>query len=173
MGVNPKNGLCKTVNGQAAYPLDCSSSSVIPMLAGPLVTPLCKVVFCIICTVFYSIPETCFLLVSSHPFGSHYKHLCYSWFLASLLLILQTCLCIIRCHYLTSGYLPVVSAHKFLVWEILSTYPFLDVFANLSLIYQGWYYSQFSATLLLTQQSYLSSTHCHLITSRYGSVCIW
>jgi hypothetical protein len=138
-GSEPKNGLCKTVNGQAAYPLDCSSSSVIPMLAGPLVTPLCKVVFCIICTVLCSIPETCFLLVllvSSHPFGSHYKHWCYSWFLASLLLVFQTCLCIIHCHYLTGGYPPVVSARKFLIWEILSTYPFLDVFANPSLIYK-------------------------------------
>jgi hypothetical protein len=138
-GSEPKNGLCKTVNGQAAYPLNCLSSSVIPMLAGPLVTPLCKVVFCIICTVLCSIPETCFLLVllvSSHPFGSHYKHWCYSWFLASLLLVFQTCLCIIHCHYLTGGYPPVVSARKFLIWEILSTYPFLDVFANPSLIYK-------------------------------------
>jgi hypothetical protein len=54
-------------------------------------------------------------------------------------MILQTCLCIIHCHYLTSGYPPVVSARKFLVWEILSTYPFLDGFVkivNPSLIYK-------------------------------------
>jgi hypothetical protein len=45
-------------------------------------------------------------------------------------------------------------------------------FANPTLIYKDRHYSQSLATLLLMQQSHLSSTHCHLITSRYVSVSI-
>jgi len=44
--------------------------------------------------------------------------------------------------------------------------------ANPTLVYKDWHYSQSLVTLLLMWQSHLFSTHCHLITSRYASVCI-
>jgi hypothetical protein len=55
-------------------------------------------------------------------------------------------------------------------------YPFLDMFvkiANPSLIDKDWHCSQFSAILLLMQQSHLTSTHCHLITSLFASAHIY
>jgi hypothetical protein len=54
----------------------------------------------------------------------------------------------------------LASAHIYLNWEYWSH------------IYKDWHCSQFSATLVLMQQSHLSTTHCHLITSRYISACI-
>ena len=57
--------------------------------------------------------------------------------------------------------------------DIDSTYPFLDMFVNPSLIDKDWHCSQLSAILPLMQQSHLSSAHCHLITSLFASAHIY
>jgi hypothetical protein len=75
-------------------------------------------------------------------------------------------------HTLSSHYKQLQVCRSCSYFPRLGTYPFLvEVvnFANPTMFYKSWHFSQYLVTLLLMQQSHPSSRHSHHITSVYAS----